>query len=151
MGVTASKIMTREVICVQESATIQELVALIFSKRVSGVPVLDGDSKLAGIVSKTDLVTHGLEQELSSILGRISENTAQVDLPDLDNLLGSAPSVETVSQIMTTDVVTASPSSEIREIVRMMLEKKIHRVVITKDKKVIGIVTSMDLLRLLDT
>ncbi len=151
MGVSASEIMTRKVICVQTSATIQELVELIFSKRVSGVPVLDEDSKLAGIVSKTDLVTHGLEQELSSILGQKSENTTHVEMPDFDNLLGFAPSVETVDQIMTTEVVTAPPSSEIKEIVRMMLEKKIHRVVITEDNSVVGIVTSMDLLRLLDT
>ncbi len=57
MGVTASDIMTLDVVCVKSTASMQELLEIISAHRVSGVPVLDEESKLVGIVSKTDLVT----------------------------------------------------------------------------------------------
>ena len=150
MDVKAADIMTRDVICVQASTTLQELVEFFFSKPVGGVPVVKGE-KLVGIISKTDLVTHGLEKELSSILGEKMKGSSSVDLPDFENLLGPDLAQETVGQVMKSPVITAKPSTNVSEIVRIMLDKKIHRIVITENKKVVGIITSMDLLRLLDT
>lgn len=150
MDVKAADIMTRDVVCVQSTTTLQGLVELFFSKLVSGVPVVEGE-KLVGIISKTDLVTHGLEKELSSILGKKTKGSANVDLPDFENFLGLDPSHETVGQVMKSPVITAKPSTSVSEIVRIMLDKKIHRIVITENEKVVGIVTSMDLLHLLDT
>jgi len=150
MDVKAADVMTRDVVCVQTTTTLQGLVELFFSKLVSGVPVVEGE-KLVGIISKTDLVTHGLEKELSSILGKKTKGSANVDLPDFENFLGLDPSHETVGQVMKSPVITAKPSTSVSEIVRIMLDKKIHRIVITKNEKVVGIITSMDLLHLLDT
>ena len=150
MSVTASDIMTRDVVCVKATASLQELLEIVSAQHVSGVPVLDEESKLVGIVSKTDLVTYGLERELSAILGQETVNTSHVDLPDFNNLLGSEPAKESVSQLMTSSVITAAPSTEVKALVRIMLENKIHRVVITDNERVVGIVSSMDLLRLLD-
>lgn len=150
MDVTVEEIMVKDVICVHTSISLQELIEIFFSKKVSGVPVIDDDSKLVGIISKTDLVTHGLEKELSTIIGAKSAESSLSDLPDFDNLLGPEPSQSSVGEIMTTPVITAEPTANVSKIVTMMLEKKIHRVVITKNDLVVGIVSSMDLLRLLE-
>jgi len=149
MDVKAADVMTRDVVCVQSTTTLQKLVELFFSKLVSGVPVIEGE-KLVGIISKTDLVTHGLEKELSSILGKKMKGSANVELPDFENLLGPYLSQETVGQVMKSPVITAKQSTSVSEIVRIMLDKKIHRIVITENEKVVGIITSMDLLHLLD-
>lgn len=150
MNAKAEDIMTRNVVTVFTKSTLQDLVEIFFSKKVSGVPVVDENSMLVGIISKTDLVTHGLEKELHSIMGQKMSGSSSIDLPDFDNLLGPEPSSATVEGIMTTPVITAKPSTGISEIVGIMLKNKIHRVIIINNGKVEGIVTSMDLLRLLD-
>ncbi|MCH7783529.1 CBS domain-containing protein [candidate division KSB1 bacterium] len=149
MDVTVEEIMVKDVVCVHTSVSLQELVEIFFSKSVSGVPVIDDDSKLVGIISKTDLVTHGLEKELNTIIGTKMADSSLSDLPDFDNLLGPEPSQSTVGEIMTSPVITAEPRTKVSKIARIMLENKIHRVVITKKDRVVGIVSSMDLLRLL--
>ena len=150
MDVAVAEIMVKDVVCVNTSISLQELVEIFLSKNVSGVPVIDDNSKLVGIISKTDLVTHGLEKELTTIIGAKTENSSLSDLPDFDNLLGPEPSQSTVSEIMTSPVVCADPTTNVSEIAGTMLNKKIHRVVITKNDIVVGIVSSMDMLRLLD-
>lgn len=149
MDVTVEEIMVKDVVCVHTSVSLQELVEIFFSKSVSGVPVIDDDSKLVGIISKTDLVTHGLEKELNTIIGTKMADSSLSDLPDFDNLLGPEPSQSTVGEIMTSPVITAEPRTKVSKIAGIMLENKIHRVVITKKDLVVGIVSSMDLLRLL--
>jgi len=150
MELTAADIMTRNVICVQKVTTLQELVKILFSKRIGGIPVVDENGELAGIVTKTDIVTHGLDKELGTLLADRKDNSLLSDLPDFDHSLSPEPMQETVEQVMTAHVFTAPPNTGVSELVRMMLEKEIHRIVITEQKRVVGIVTTMNLLQLLD-
>ncbi|MFC1553856.1 CBS domain-containing protein [candidate division KSB1 bacterium] len=149
MDVKAADIMVKSVVCVQKSTTLQELVEIFLTKNVSGVPVLDGE-KLIGIISKTDMVTHGLEKELSSLLKQKHEKYSSIDLPDFDYLLGSEPSQETVEHVMTKKAITTGPDTKVAELVKIMLENKIHRVIIVEDEKVVGLVSTVDLLKLFD-
>lgn len=150
MNIKAFDIMTKEVITVHESTNLQELVEMFIEKKLSGVPVVDDNENLVGVISKTDLVTHGLEKELSALLGKKMNKSAYVDLPDLDNMLGPDPGHETVGDIMTVPVITESPNSTLKELVKTLLENKIHRIVISEDNKIKGIVTTMDILKLID-
>jgi len=150
MEIKAADIMNRDVVCVKRSTTLQELVEILFTKRVGGVPVVDDKEELIGIVSKTDLVTYGLECELCEILGNKKENPLLSDLQNFANIQGQEPSSVTVEQIMTTPAIAADPNAPVTDIVRIMLAKKIHRIIIAEGKKVVGIITTMDLLRLLD-
>lgn len=143
-------IMTSNVINVHVSTTLQELVELFIEKKLSGVPVINDDGNLVGIISKTDLVTHGLEKELSELLSNNTARTSNMDLPSFDNLLGANPVHEVVEDIMSTPVITARPDTDISELVKTMLDSKIHRIIITENDKIKGIVTTMDLLRLID-
>jgi len=151
MELSANDFMTREVFCITTATTLQDIAELIVSKRIGGVPVIDESGKLVGVVSKTDLLTHGLEPELQSLLNDKSKKEMVKELFDFDNLLGPEPSKITVEQIMQTQVVTAPKETKITKLVKMMLEHKIHRIVITEKDRVIGIVTTMDILRMIDT
>lgn len=151
MEMTAADVMTRNVISVNKSTTILELVEIFFSKKVSGVPVVDDKGALVGIISKTDLVTHGLEKELKSILGNKMPGQSEIGLPDFDYLLGPEPSTETVDRIMSSPVVTAAPDTKVTKLVKIMLDNKIHRIIIVEKENLVGIITSMDLLKIIET
>ncbi|MFC1728981.1 HPP family protein [candidate division KSB1 bacterium] len=151
MNLTANDFMTREVICVGTSTTLQNLVEILISKGIGGVPVIDNQGLLVGIISKTDLITHGLEKELSELIDAKKGRKLSGDLPDFDNLLGPEPSMMTVEQIMKAEVVVADKNTKINDLVKLMLKHRIHRIVIADKRRVIGIVTTMDILRLIDT
>ncbi|MCP4723668.1 MAG: CBS domain-containing protein [bacterium] len=148
MDVKVKDVMTSEVIKVYQDATLQELVEMFIGNRLSGLPVIDKDNRLVGIVSKTDLVTHGLEKELSALLKEKTPRSSYVELPDFDNLLGSESIHATVADLMTTDVITTSPEMDVMEVIKIMLDKKIHRIVVVKEGKIEGILTTVDLVKL---
>lgn len=151
MGITAKDFMTKNVHCVNLTTTLEEIAQMVISKRISGLPILDDNGNLAGVISKTDLLTHGLEKELQSLLSDPEHEDDATELFDFDNLLGAEPSKVTVEQVMKTNVITASKETSINEIVKLMLKHKIHRIIIVEKHKVIGIVTPMDVLRMIDT
>ena len=98
MDVAVEEIMVKDVVCVNTAVSLQELVEIFFSKKVSGVPVVDDNSKLVGIISKTDLVTHGLEKELNTIIG---------------SKTGESSPRSTTSWVMFTATAVASRPSEL--------------------------------------
>ncbi len=151
MGLTADEFMTQNVVCVNVTTTLQELAEILISKRISGVPVLDEEGKLAGVISKTDLLTHGLEKELSSLLKGKEGRESVKGLFDIDNMLGPEPSEMTVEKLMKTTVITAAKNTDINKLVTTMMDNRIHRIIITEDEKVVGVVTTMDILRMIDT
>jgi CBS domain-containing protein len=148
MDVKVKDVMTSDVITVHQDATLQELMEIFIGNKLSGLPVIDSESKLVGIVSKTDLVTHGLEKELSTLLKEQTPRSSYVELPDFENLLGSESIHATVADLMTTDVITADPDMDVMDVIKIMLDKKIHRIVVVKEGKIEGILTTVDLVKL---
>jgi len=119
----AKDIMSTNITTIQPDATIYDAVNLLYNKRVSGLPVVDDSGKLVGIISENDIL----------------------------NLVfsGSARSTK-VSDVMTKNVVTFSPDSEVDKISLTISEKKYRRVIITDtDNKVVGIVSRHDIIRII--
>ena len=149
----ARDVMTVKVITVQESDSVAELVRLICENKISGIPVVDERGWLVGIVSKTDLIAFELEKQF--------DHVCQVDLTSVFRSMGEPDPVEvretpagnvpdslSVGTIMKRNVITAGPETTLVEIAELMRTNRIHRVVITEGGVIVGIVTSMDLLRL---
>ena len=55
---TAADVMTADVISVGPDMPVRDIAELLYTRRISGVPVLDADSRLLGIVSERDLIRH---------------------------------------------------------------------------------------------
>ena len=69
-----SEIMTKDVITVQPNASIREIAECLVEKRISGVPVVDGDGRVVGIVSEGDLMRKEIAPDLPDglcILGAV--------------------------------------------------------------------------------
>ena len=146
-GLKARDVMTAEPLCVGPATTIRELARLFEEHEISGVPVVDGQGQVIGIVSKTDLIrrcAEGVDDMPPAYLFEILSE--QGDEEDVSEVMPEP--LICVEDFMTEEPVTASPEAPVETIAKLMSEQSIHRVVIVDDERFpIGIVTSLDLLR----
>ncbi|ACL60987.1 CBS domain-containing protein [Methylobacterium nodulans] len=141
----ARDIMTEEVTGVRADLPLELAVALMLEKRISGLPVLDPDGAVIGIVTEGDLLAR---PELGT--ARPKPNWVQYLISP--GRLAEAYARERgrqVGDVMTKEVVTASPDTPLDEIVDLMARRRIKRVPVVDKGRMIGIVTRADLLRAL--
>jgi predicted transcriptional regulator len=145
----AKDIMTSDVICVNMNMDLREVAKLFTEKKITGAPVLDDQDNLIGVVSLTDLVGHELsgDQEVNIESDFYSQLPEEVSFKKGFHIedFNSAK----VSEIMTPTLITAEETSPVNQLASIMLHRHVHRIIITKDKQVKGIVSTMDLLKLL--
>lgn len=142
----ARDVMTADPVCAKPSMTIRDLARLFEEHEVSGLPVVDHQGTVIGVVSKTDLIRRCAEGTddlppayLFEVLSEQGEEdeTAEV-IPE--------PLV-CVEDFMTEDPLTVSPDVPAAAVAKLMYENRIHRVIVVDGGKYpIGIITSMDLL-----
>jgi CBS domain-containing protein len=130
-----SEIMSRPVITVSADAGIKDAAMLLTANDVSALPVVDADGSLVGIVSEADLL---------SIEARPDPRSQATPLPPT---AGSSPS--TVAEVMTRDVLTVSTGSEVSQAARIMLDAGVKRVPVVKGRRVVGILSRRDLVRVI--
>lgn len=144
-GYTAKDIMRRQVVSIRPEAYVHELASLLDDRGISGVPVIDGRGELLGVVSKSDLVHHQREGELQPEQHAFYREGAlpqgfHVEVPDRTR----------VKEIMTPAIISAEEETPVAALARMMRRRHIHRILVTRGRRLSGIVTAMDLLRLLE-
>ena len=122
---TVGEVMTRDLISVLETASLAEAASILDSRKITGLPVIDGAGCLVGVLSQTDLVRARANPHLVS------------------NWPGLA-----VSQIMTKPALTVSATASLEEAARLMEERRVHRLVVTDATATpIGIISTSDLVR----
>ncbi|MER8375692.1 CBS domain-containing protein [Mesorhizobium sp. M1406] len=141
----AEAIMTKPVVGMDPAASIAEAAGLMLSKKISGFPVIRSDGVLVGIVSEGDFLRRG---ELGTQRKRprwleflVSPGKAADEYVRTNG--------RRVEEVMSQDVVTASPDSSLAEIVELMIRHHVKRIPVVDDGKVVGIITRSDLLRVL--
>jgi len=151
-NLTASEIMNRDVIVAQESMTIQELANLLTAKMITGVPVVDLGGSLVGVVSATDIVRSSARRTAiarenleSSYYLRGWED--KVDEDELGSFHVEEDEGLTVGEIMTPLIFKVTEDATLAEMADTMIGGRIHRLLITKDDRVVGIVTTLDMLK----
>jgi CBS domain-containing protein len=135
-------VMTKNVIAVKKDTKVSELIEILSKNRISGVPVVDEENRVVGIVSEADLLfttktgkIRGLRDFLKRLIGEEYSTLATPLSGDLK-----------VEDIMTSPVITASPDMDIEEASKILSEKRIKRLpVVDENGKLIGIITRHDL------
>jgi CBS domain-containing protein len=145
---TLADVMNREVLTVRESKTVEELAAFLSEKEISGVPVVDRRGKLVGVVSVTDIVEQRSLDEgaAARAADEAWEEDRRIQVPGPLRKKGGAVLVR---DIMTPTVYTIPGETTVAEAARTMIAGRIHRLFVTSGGHVAGIVTTLDLLRLL--
>jgi len=138
--------MTKNVIVVAPETPVAEIAKLLAEHNISGVPVVDEQGKLQGIVSEADLVVRAARPRFPRYIPFLEgiiflENPAHYE-QEVRKMLAVA-----AADIMTEKVITAPPTASIEELATLMTERNINRVLITEDERVVGIVTRGDIVR----
>ena len=143
---TARDVMTPEVVTIGTEASVEDLAKLLEERRISGVPVLDAQGNLVGVVTQSDLVQRSRDLELPPALN-ILDLHLFLETPShfqkrLEKLLGNK-----VKDVMTVDPVTVAPDTPVQEIARLMSGKGMHTLPVVEAGKLVGIVGKLDLIR----
>ena len=142
---TAKDVMTKSVIVVEEDMKVYRLMEILNENKISGVPVINKDGKLVGIVTKSDVLVTFLDFGID-----LNLRIGLKDILELEQEKGSAevkPETEMeINDVMTPNPITASEDTPIEKLAEIMIDKKIHRIIITKDNSIVGIISTLDLL-----
>lgn len=133
-------VMTKDVLSITKFEPIMKVADILAEKNISGLPVVDKENKVIGIITQADIL---------SMIGVSREHTFK-DV--LKHMLGeSLPERrigDHVGDIMTSPALTVKPTAKIAEAVRIMDEKRIRRLTVADEKNVlIGILTRADILK----
>jgi CBS domain-containing protein len=141
-GVKARDVLTREVVTVRKDTPLTEVADSMALRGISGVPVLDADDRVAGIISEKDfLFRMGTKETRSfmSIVARCLRNRGCVALPLQE---------QKAEDIMTSPAVTVREDTPVSEIATLFKEKTINRVPITDETgRIVGIVSRADIIK----
>lgn len=137
----AEDVMTKDVITIREDQDIWSVSWTFVRRHITGAPVVDAAGKLVGVISQTDLAVF--------IWGQASQGEEFYVGLKKDEAGTRAPVL--ARELMTRKVVQAGPRTRLDRLAHTMREFGIHRIPITERGRLLGIVTSMDLLKALET
>jgi CBS domain-containing protein len=141
----AMDVMTTKVITVDEKATVPEAARLLAEHGISAVPVIDKDERVIGIVSEGDLLHRaetGTERCRSWWLDMMS-STNKLAGEYIKSHSGK------VKDVMTRDVLSVTEETSVADIAVLLETKRIKRVPVLRDGKLVGIVSRANLVRAL--
>jgi CBS domain-containing protein len=125
MKTIASDVMTRNVLTIQEGTSTEEVLKILINRKITGMPVVDSQGKMIGIVSEYDII-----RQLSSRKKVVSE--------DFQAPVEYSKAVDSINQ-----------SATLAEVVDRFVKAKYRRLPVTdSDGKLLGIITRRDLMRI---
>jgi CBS domain-containing protein len=139
-------VMTEKPVCAESGESLRDLARMLDENEISGVPVVDDQERLIGVVSRTDLLRRLLEgpsearpsEDWLDLLAADSVNTFEIDVARLG----------TIDDLMSIDPVTATPEETVATVAWRLAAARVHRAIVVDPKRrPIGIVTTLDLLK----
>jgi CBS domain-containing protein len=141
----AQDVMVRDVVTVGPDTEVAEAVALLVKHDISALPVVDSDGNLIGILSEADLLER---EELGAEHHQPWWIETLMPASTLADEFAKAHGRK-VSELMSTDVISASEDTPVSEIAALLERHRIQRVPIVSDGKVVGIVSRSNLIQAL--
>ncbi|UTW10915.1 CBS domain-containing protein [Marinobacterium rhizophilum] len=147
---TVADAMTADVLKVPEHWSLHSLIGFFNTHRISGAPVIDNHARLTGVVSLSDILRFD-----SSAQHSIEENPlTQYYYSGLEGMTpeqlgltgGDQHGQHLVSEIMTPHIIALDQQATLQEAVDLMCQNRIHRVFVTRQGELAGVVTTLDIL-----
>ncbi len=144
---SAKDFMTKDVITIKPEATVEELARLLIEHRISGVPVVDHEKKLIGIVTENDLISQNKRLHIPTII-RLFDAFIVLGSGRLEEEIKKMAAA-TVGDICIKKFVSITEDTLLQEVATIMSEKKIHLLPVVRNNIVVGIVGKADLVKAL--
>ena len=119
---TAGEIMTPELVTVRPDSSIEEAIEILLSKEISGLPVVDAEGRLVGVITEFALLAVAYDQRVKN---------------------------HTVSQHMTRDVITVDVNDGLSRVADVCIVHRVRRVPVMRNGRLAGLIARRDVLRTL--
>jgi len=150
----ARDLMQRDVLTIGGAASLLDAHRLFVEEEISGAPVVDEDGRVIGVLSARDLL-RAIDEERDTAMVQTSyfRDLTEFSGPDWgstaedfqDRLAG-----RTVSDVMSSDVISVAPDASVAEIARTLRQHHVHRVLVAKDDAFVGLISTFDLIAVLE-
>lgn len=159
-NVTAADMMRKDVLVLRQTQPTSEAIEVLEDAGISGAPVVDGAGNLVGVLSLSDIARsdHVREGRIAETFGDESLAYASEDeqdeeelahvLSDRDDYSSRLRGSDTVGDWMNRSVLSIGPTATLKEVCASMIAHGVHRLLVVKDRKLMGIVTTMDVVRM---
>ena len=143
----AKDVMNPNVITVRKDTPVKEIARIMLEKDISGLPVVDRNENVIGVVSELDLMRKQIAPDAPSIWTTLwgkNNDGMQKYVDDLRKYMG-----KTAEEVMTAPALTVDIMDSLEKIGHLMFNKQIKRVFVTKDGRLAGVVSRSAFLKLL--
>ena len=141
------ELMNPDVVTLRPEHTLVEAQELLATKSVSGAPVVDASGRVLGVVSQNDLVRKAAHPDTVAQAGQFFSSVE--DYADLGETPVPAGSMR-VADVMSKRVFSVNRDTGVAVAANIMRERRIHRLLVTDRGVLVGIVSSLDLLRVVE-
>ncbi|MER6415814.1 CBS domain-containing protein [Streptomyces humidus] len=143
MARIVGEVMTCEVVEAHQETSFKDVARLLDRHRISGLPVVDGDDKVVGVISQTDLIRHQAARS-----PKVRARRFRLPPGRSARRAGDPTGLVTARELMSTPAVTVHPEQRVADAARMMERHGVERLpVVDEEDRLIGIATRRDLLR----
>ncbi|NLB52509.1 MAG: CBS domain-containing protein [Syntrophomonadaceae bacterium] len=144
----AKDIMTTDVITVTPEERVDVVTKLLVENKISGIPVVDKEDHILGIVSEKDLMIKAGELKVPFYI-TLFDSIIFMENPLRFNSNLKKYTASKVKDAMTTKVVVVDENTPVSEIAELMQNKAVNRIPVVRNNKLIGIITRNDILKAL--
>lgn len=148
----ASQLMQRDILTVSPDETLRDALALMTENHVTGLPVMDDNSRCIGLITANDILNY--EQENA----RNSDESGRADVYDAETEKWETISLSAfglqefgdvrVSDVMTCDLVWVTRDTELKEVAQKMINENVHRILVMDSAaRLYGIISAVDIVR----
>jgi CBS-domain-containing membrane protein len=141
-SVMARDVMTKEVVFVKTDASLEDVADVMNAHLISGVPVIEDDQRVAGVISEKDILLQMNPKGQKTFMGVVAHCLKS------DGCIAIAMRKQKAENIMTSPAITVGENTSISEIANIFSEKNINRAPVTDpNNRLLGIVTRTDIVR----
>ncbi|MDD3269220.1 MAG: CBS domain-containing protein [Syntrophomonadaceae bacterium] len=142
----AKDVMTRDVITVSPSDKVDEVAQILIDNKISGVPVVDAERHVLGIITEKDLMVKAGELKMPFYL-TLFDSIIFLENPIRFNNDLKKYTASRVKDAMTSKVLVVEEDTPLNKVVEIMQDKRINRVPVVRHNKLVGIITRNDILK----
>lgn len=148
MPILARDIMNPDVISVPTTMDLRDLAKLFLEKGITGAPVVDEEGGLAGVISQTDIVYYHLTRGDELVLDSHFYQSARVEGRHIPaGFQFEDFNTGCVADVMTPVVHSVTELAKVESVARLMTRNRIHRVIVRRGRRVAGIISALDVLK----
>jgi CBS domain-containing protein len=143
---TVADIMTSNIVSIKGTTTVREMAAIFDSMRIGTLPLVDGEGTLTGIVTASDLVEQDRPLHIPTVISLFDwviplegESSLQRELDII--------TAQTAAELASTNIITVSPTDSVSSAAEIMSSKKLHALPVVEGKKLVGMVSRIDIIR----